>query len=62
LNDPLKHLELCRHLQHERVARFGLIETRFRECNKESVSKLILQNWSFLYNYEFSHSGQIWIC
>jgi hypothetical protein len=62
LSDPWKHSELHHLLQKERLALFCLVETRVRECNEEMVSKLILQNWSFLYNYEFSHYGRIWIC
>jgi hypothetical protein len=62
LNDPIKHSELRRLIQQERVALFGLVETRVRDMNKENVSRLLLRSWSFLYNYDFSCKGCIWVC
>jgi len=37
LNDPIKHSELRRLIQQERVAPFGLVETRVRDRNKDDV-------------------------
>jgi hypothetical protein len=48
LNDPIKHSELRRLIQQERVALFGLVETRVRDRNKDEVCRLLLHNWSFL--------------
>jgi hypothetical protein len=54
LNDPIKHSELRRLIHQERMAFFGLVETQVRDRNKD--------NWSFLYNYDFSCRGRIWVC
>jgi len=62
LNDPIKYLELRRLIHQERMAFFGLVETRVRDRNKDNVSQLLLRNWSFLYNYDFSYRGHIWVC
>ena len=62
LNDPIKHSALRRLIHQERIAPFGLVETRVREKNKDNVSQLLLRNWSFLYNYDFSCRGRIWVC
>jgi hypothetical protein len=61
LNDPIKHSALCRLIHQERIALFGLVETRVRDKNKDNVSQLLLRNWS-LYNYDFSCRGRIWVC
>jgi hypothetical protein len=37
LKDPIKHSELCCLIQQERVAPFGLVETRVRDKNKDDV-------------------------
>ena len=39
-----------------------MVETRVRDKNKNNVSQLLLHNWSFLYNYDFSCHGRIWVC
>ena len=44
------------------MAPFRLVETRVRDRNKENVSRLLLRNWSFLYNYDFSCRGRFWVC
>ena len=44
------------------VARFGLVETHVRDVNKDSVSRLLFQNWSDLFNYDQSNGGHIWVC
>jgi hypothetical protein len=44
------------------MAFFGLVETRVRDRNKDNVLQLLLCNWSFLYNYDFSCRGRIWVC
>jgi len=62
LNDPIKHLELRRFVHQERIALFGLVETRVRDKNKDKVSQLLLRNWYFLYNYDFFCCGRIWVC
>lgn len=46
MNDLLKHFELCCLVQKHTVTPFGLVETRVREVNKDSV---------------FS-GGRIWVC
>jgi hypothetical protein len=38
LNDPIKHSELRRLIHQERMAFFGLVETRVRDMNKDNVS------------------------
>ena len=62
LNDPRKHSALRRLTHQERIALFGLVETRVRDKNKDNVSQLLLRNWSFLFNYDFSCCGRIWVC
>ena len=62
LNDPIKHSELRRLVHQERIALFGLVETRVRDKNKDKVSQLLLRNWYFLYNYDFFCCGRIWVC
>ncbi|KAI5568972.1 hypothetical protein BDE02_12G048300 [Populus trichocarpa] len=62
LNDPIKHSELRRLIHQERIALFGLVETRVKDKNKDNVSQLLLRSWSFLYNYDFSCRGRIWVC
>jgi len=62
LNDPIKHSALRRLIHQERITRFALVETRVRHKNKDNVSQLLLRNWSFLYNYDFSCRGCIWVC
>jgi hypothetical protein len=62
LNYPIKHSELLQLIHQERIALFGLVETRVRDRNKDKVSQLLLSNWSFLYNYDFSCRGRIWVC
>ncbi|KAI9386499.1 hypothetical protein POPTR_010G033266v4 [Populus trichocarpa] len=62
LNDPIKHSELRRLIHQERIALFGLVETRVKDKNKDNVSQLLLCSWSFLYNYDFSCRGHIWVC
>ena len=62
LNDPIKHSELRQLIHQERMVFFGLVETRVRDRNKDNVSQLLLRNWSFLYNYDFSCRGRIWVC
>jgi len=62
LNDPIKHSALRQLIHQERIALFGLVETRVRDKNKDNVSQLLLRNWSFLYNYDFSCRGRIWVC
>jgi hypothetical protein len=37
-------------------------ETRVKDKNKDNVSQLLLRSWSFLYNYDFSCRGRIWVC
>jgi len=59
LNDPIKHSELRHLIQQERVTPFGLVETWVRDKNKENVSQLLLRNWYFLYNYDFSCRGRL---
>jgi hypothetical protein len=61
-NDPIKHSALRRLIHQERITLFGLVETRVRSKNKDNVSQLLLRNWSFLYNYDFSSRGRIWVC
>jgi hypothetical protein len=62
LNDPIKHSELHQLIHQERMAFFGLVETRVKDRNKDNVSQLLLHNWSFLYNYDFFCRGRIWVC
>jgi exonuclease III len=62
LNDPIKHSALRRLIHQERIAHFGLVEIRVRDKNKDNVSQLLLRKWSFLYNYDFSCHGHIWVC
>uniref|UniRef100_A0A2K1XI89 DUF4283 domain-containing protein n=1 Tax=Populus trichocarpa TaxID=3694 RepID=A0A2K1XI89_POPTR len=62
LNDPIKHSELRRLIHQERITLFGLVETRVKDKNKDNVSQLLLRSWSFLYNYDFSCRGRIWVC
>jgi len=59
LNDPIKHSALRRLIHQERITLLGLVETRVRDKNKDNVSQLLLRNWSFLYNYDFSCRGRI---
>jgi hypothetical protein len=44
------------------VAPLGLDETQIRDRNIDNVSRLLLRNWSFLYNYDFSCRGRVWVC
>ena len=37
LNDPIKHSELRRLIHQERIAFFGLVETRVKDKNKDNV-------------------------
>uniref|UniRef100_A0A2K2AH39 Uncharacterized protein n=1 Tax=Populus trichocarpa TaxID=3694 RepID=A0A2K2AH39_POPTR len=62
LNDPIKHSELRRLIHQERITLFGLVETRVKDKNKDNVSQFLLRSWSFLYNYDFSCRGRIWVC
>jgi exonuclease III len=62
LNDPIKHSALRPLIHQERIALFGLVETRVRDKNKNNVSQLLLRNWSFLYNFDFSCRGRFWVC
>jgi hypothetical protein len=43
------------------MAPFGLDETQIRDKNIDNVSRLLLRNWSFLYNYDFSCRGRVWV-
>ncbi|KAI9397521.1 hypothetical protein POPTR_003G047001v4, partial [Populus trichocarpa] len=33
-----------------------------KDKNKDNVTQLLLRSWSFLYNYDFSCRGRIWVC
>jgi hypothetical protein len=62
LIDPLKHSAFCCIVQKHLVAPFGLLETRVREVNKDRACALLFQNWSYLFNYDQSNGGHIWVC
>ena len=50
LNDPIKYSAFCCLLQKHSVAPSGLVETHVREVNKDNVSRLLFQNWAYLFN------------
>jgi hypothetical protein len=50
LNDPIKHSSFCCLLQKHSVAPSSLVETHVREVNKDNVSRLLFQNWAYLFN------------
>ena len=62
LNDPVKHSAIRCLVQKHLVALFGLVKTHVREVNKDNVSRLLFQNWAYLFNYDRSNGGHIWVC
>ena len=43
------------------VAPFAFVETHVREVNKDNISKLLFHNWAYLFNYDHSNGGRIWV-
>ncbi|XP_050229569.1 uncharacterized protein LOC126678717 [Mercurialis annua] len=62
MNEPLKQAEVRRLLAKNDISLAGIIETRVRRLNKDSVWKnMKLYDWNLIENYEFSDLGKIWI-
>lgn len=61
LNDPLKQSELQKFIIQKDVSFMGIVETKVRDENINSVCNYVAKDWSFETNFGTATSGRILI-
>lgn len=62
LNDPMKQREARKLIKEHHLSLFGIVETKVKAINKDSILRSIARDWGVLCNYSHSPSGRIWVC
>lgn len=62
LNDPLKQGEVRKLISEHKLSLCGLVETKVKEVNKDSVLINLARDWKAICNYQFDPRGGIWVC
>ena len=61
MNKRYKQKEIRLLLQQNKTSLAGLIETRVKEANSNTILKAIAPGWKIIHNYKEAVNGRIWV-
>ena len=61
LNDHLKQKEVVNRIRNMKIQLVGLLETRVKEYNSQSIISKYFQGWKWAHNYSTAYNGRIWV-
>ena len=61
LNDPLKQKRVVDRIRSMKIMLVGLLETRVKEYNSQSIINKYFQGWKWAHNYSTAYNGRIWV-